>query len=130
MKLLSHIYSIFTFVFFDIREMLRKWTGIPFYTVNALRYAFLKQPAGLSISSGCILPVLHDRFSQAGAVRGHYFHQDLWMARKVKNIAPGRHSSGGSVPKASGPQNGHVDVGSRMDGFVARLLSFMDVTYG
>jgi hypothetical protein len=56
-------------------------------------------------------PVFSDRFEQAGKVYGHYFHQDLWAARRIFAKRPDR----------------HVDIGSRIDGFIAHLLVFMDV---
>jgi len=59
-----------------------------------------------------LYPVLVDYRSQAGAARGHYFHQDLWAARRVVQ---------------SGVKQ-HVDVGSRIDGFVAHVLTVMPVT--
>ncbi len=56
-------------------------------------------------------PILEDYKAEAGLARGHYFHQDLWAARKIFAARPTR----------------HVDVGSRIDGFVAHLLTFMPV---
>jgi hypothetical protein len=47
----------------------------------------------------------------AGVAEGDYFHADLWAARKVFAANP----------------NHHVDVGSRVDGFVAHLLTFRHV---
>jgi SAM-dependent methyltransferase len=58
-----------------------------------------------------LYPILTDFESEAGAASGHYFHQDLWAARKVYARRPAR----------------HLDVGSRVDGFVSHLLVFMDV---
>lgn len=58
-----------------------------------------------------IYPILTDYSEQAGVASGHYFHQDLWAARKIFSARPAR----------------HVDVGSRVDGFVAHLLTFMPV---
>ena len=57
-------------------------------------------------------PVLTDHKAQAGISRGHYFHQDLWAARRIFKRAPAR----------------HLDVGSRVDGFVAHVLTFMPVS--
>lgn len=51
--------------------------------------------------------------SAAGVANGHYFHQDLYVARKIFARRPAR----------------HVDIGSRIDGFVAHLLCFMPVEY-
>src|SRR5438132_13442562 len=57
------------------------------------------------------LPALSDRYMTSGSARGHYFHQDLWAARRIYLRPPRR----------------HIDVGSRIDGFVAHLLTFRDV---
>src|SRR5579872_2844102 len=57
-------------------------------------------------------PIYRDRFKEAADL-GDYFHQDLWAARKVFAARPAH----------------HVDVGSRIDGFVAHLLVFMGVQY-
>lgn len=56
-------------------------------------------------------PVFWDRGDQAGSARGHYFHQDLLVAREIFERQPRR----------------HIDVGSRIDGFVAHVASFRDV---
>jgi hypothetical protein len=57
-------------------------------------------------------PVLGEASRPAGQAAGHYFHQDLWAARKIYAARPAA----------------HLDVGSRIDGFVAHLLAFMPVT--
>jgi len=56
-------------------------------------------------------PLLADRYDSAGVASGHYFHQDLYVARKVFEANPSR----------------HVDVGSRVDGFVAHIASFREI---
>ncbi len=58
-----------------------------------------------------ILPTLSDKYAESGVASGHYFHQDLWAARLIHAHAPSR----------------HVDVGSRIDGFIAHLLTFREV---
>lgn len=60
---------------------------------------------------GNLLPILTDYREPAGQALGHYFFQDLWAAQKVFAARPSR----------------HVDVGSRIDGFVAHVLTFMEV---
>jgi len=52
-----------------------------------------------------------DRYQTAGAVKGHYFNQDLFVAKQVFKANPAR----------------HVDVGSRIDGFIAHIASFRTV---
>lgn len=56
-------------------------------------------------------PLLADRYDSAGVASGHYFHQDLYVARKIFEANPER----------------HVDVGSRIDGFVAHVASFRTI---
>lgn len=58
-----------------------------------------------------LVPCFADRFEQSGAASGHYFHQDLLVARRVF---------------ARNPKL-HVDVGSRIDGFVAHVASFRPI---
>lgn len=54
---------------------------------------------------------LGDDVERSGSASGHYFHQDLLVAARIYRAAPPR----------------HCDVGSRLDGFVAHVASFMDV---
>lgn len=54
-------------------------------------------------------PIIADKFKLAGSVR-EYFWQDLWAARKIYKAAPEK----------------HYDIGSRVDGFIAHLLTFRD----
>ncbi len=60
---------------------------------------------------GEIYPILNDRFSESGSASGHYFHQDLLVARRIYINNPST----------------HVDVGSRIDGFVAHVASFRPI---
>ena len=54
---------------------------------------------------------LHDRFSPSGSTKNEYFTQDLLVAKKIFRDNPQR----------------HLDIGSRLDGFVGHLLSFREV---
>jgi SAM-dependent methyltransferase len=54
---------------------------------------------------------LKDRFQESGTMSGHYFHQDLYVARKIFQHKPIR----------------HVDIGSRTDGFVAHVAVFREI---
>lgn len=58
-----------------------------------------------------VLPHLSDTGAESGIAGGHYFWQDLIVAQRVARANPIR----------------HVDLGSRIDGFVAHLLSFREV---
>jgi SAM-dependent methyltransferase len=56
-------------------------------------------------------PCLDDRYQQSGSARGHYFHQDLLIARRIHEAAP----------------ETNLDVGSRIDGFVAHVAAFRPI---
>ena len=56
-------------------------------------------------------PCYSDRTDDAGSLPLHYFFQDLFVAQRIFKNAPSR----------------HVDIGSRIDGFVAHLAAFRQV---
>ena len=58
-----------------------------------------------------LMPCLHDRDEPGGSAEGEYFWQDLLVARAVHAASPRR----------------HIDVGSRVDGFVAHVASFRSI---
>lgn len=89
----------------DPRKMLRSLVGLPRYVRDYLRFR--------SGYSGRLefLPCLHDWHEEGGATKLEYFWQDLLVARKIYAARPVR----------------HVDVGSRVDGFVAHVASFREI---
>jgi hypothetical protein len=96
---------------FDAVVLLRALAGIPAFLRDAWRYRQRSESGGLPLRLANIRPCLADRFENAGVASGHYFHQDLWAAQKIFRARPSR----------------HVDIGSRLDGFVAHVLTFMPV---
>ena len=97
--------------------MLRKWLALPYFFRNMRSYKQAQMDNRFPITWHDIWYCSNDRFSSAGT-SGHYFFQDIWAAKKVLEIAGER---GGGY--------NHVDVGSRIDGFVAHLLPYCKVTY-
>jgi SAM-dependent methyltransferase len=71
-----------------------------------------KRSSSISFAFGSLYPCLHDRKTSSGTVGGHYFHQDLYVAQKVFDNSP----------------KTHIDVGSRVDGLVAHIASFREIT--
>jgi hypothetical protein len=76
------------------------------------RYEELNSLPSLRIAPKSLYPVWNDFAGPAGDL-ADYFYQDLWAARKIYEQRPPR----------------HVDIGSRVDGFIAHLLPFMPVEY-
>ena len=56
-------------------------------------------------------PIPFEREDSAGSASGQYFHQDLYVAREIFKRNPKR----------------HIDVGSRIDGFVAHVATFRSI---
>ena len=71
------------------------------------RQQFLKM--GGSISH--LYPIVSDFEDVAGSASGHYFHQDLLVAQLIHDDNPVQ----------------HIDIGSRIDGFVAHIASFRKI---
>lgn len=57
------------------------------------------------------MPCLHDRYEEGGTTKNEYFWQDLLVARWIFEASPQR----------------HIDIGSRVDGFVAHVASYREV---
>lgn len=89
----------------DPQRLLRSLRGLPIYVRDWV--AFRKNYAGKMK----VMPCLHDRFEEGGATKSEYFWQDLLVARSIHAAKPEK----------------HVDVGSRVDGFVAHVASFREI---
>lgn len=77
-------------------------------------YWFFKRQRAKSsdmFSWGRLYPCLRDWHDSGGSASGHYFHQDLLVAQRIYAEKPIK----------------HVDVGSRVDGFVAHVATFRQI---
>lgn len=75
-------------------------------------YKTLNQRNTFDIQEKYMWPILSDKYSYAGTI-GNYFWQDLWAAKLI----------------LKSEVREHFDIGSRLDGFIAHLLSAnIDVT--
>jgi len=106
------VWRIFGFFGFDPRKCIRNILGFPAFVRDVARYGKSAPPERFRVHAIDLFPVCDERGEGAGIAGGHYFHQDLWAARRIFRVNPPR----------------HIDIGSRMDGFVAHVLSFMPVT--
>ena len=70
--------------------------------------SLVKDSSEFPIKASC--PVFIDKKAEAGSFRD-YFIQDLYMAQKIFKANPRK----------------HVDIGSRIDGFVANVASFREI---
>ncbi len=84
---------------------------MPSYFRDGLKFRRQRRSGERRFATGKLYPCLEDRYENSGAASGHYFHQDLLVARRIFANQPRR----------------HVDVGSRVDGFVAHVASFRTI---
>jgi hypothetical protein len=93
--------------------MLKSIIGIPFFMKDFFVFHVQKYKSKERkyFSFGLPLPFLSDRFDEGGSTNGHYFHQDLLVAQRIFEIKPIT----------------HLDIGSRVDGFVAHVASFRKI---
>lgn len=89
----------------DLIKFINSFKSIPNFFQDWLK--FRKNYKGILKFSPC----LHDRYEEAGITKSEYFWQDLLVARFIHDAKPIR----------------HVDIGSRIDGFVAHVASFREV---
>lgn len=92
----------------DLRLARQSRRGRATYLEN--REAYFAR-AGSEFPRGADWPCWRDRFEAGGVAGGQYFHQDLLVAQWISAAQPRR----------------HVDVGSRIDGFVAHVASFREI---
>lgn len=89
----------------DLGKLLPSIRGLHSYILDL--YKFTRTYNGALVLNPCF----GDRYKEGGEVKNEYFWQDLLVARKIFKARPEK----------------HVDVGSRIDGFVAHIASFRDI---
>lgn len=108
--MIQFLYRGFALLLFDPGKALRLIRGVGWYFGDLFKIRRqLKRQPDFRISK--LYPVLVDKYGQAGLMKGHYFHQDLLVARNIYQNAPKK----------------HVDIGSRIDGFVAHVAAFREI---
>lgn len=116
-RLLRKPYLLFAQTLFEPiafgRSIVDRLRGLPFFLAHLRRYSRQNRHSSLRFQAGEMWYRSYDRWMPAGLINKHYFLQDLWAATLL-------HEAGVTA---------HVDVGSRLDGFIAHLLPFCEVTY-
>ncbi len=106
MKMLARFHWILAEQFgLDLRKLLGALFGLPRYVRHGLRF---RRGFKGRIE---LRPCLHDWGKEGGTTRSEYFWQDLLVARRIAAAQP----------------ETHVDVGSRVDGFVAHVAAFREI---
>lgn len=82
----------------------------PVFLFKWIKYKFLSNE---KVSFFDLYPCLNDKSSSSQTGKGHYFYQDIWALKKVKE---------------SGVAD-HVDIASRIDGFAGQCSSICKVEF-
>lgn len=109
-RLLLRGRNLFSNFFFDPWEMLMKWRAIPVFVNNIFEYNAKLKSNLPAVRFSNLFFTTYEKYMPGGTVGGHYFLQDVWAAKKIYQ---------------SGTKH-HVDIGSRIDGFVAHGVFFME----
>jgi hypothetical protein len=85
--------------------------GIPSFLKDYREFRRQAKQSRMVFPFGKFYPCIEDKDQKSGTASGHYFHQDLLIASKLYINKPVK----------------HVDIGSRIDGFVAHVASFREI---
>lgn len=108
-KIILSIYKLLQKLGFDLFKSKSKWVRYIVYLIDLKKLkAQQKQKSNFTIIKR---PILNDKFDTSGIMSGHYFHQDLLVAKKIFKNNPEK----------------HIDIGSRTDGFVAHVAVFRKI---
>jgi SAM-dependent methyltransferase len=95
---------------FNSRNFYYSVKGLPLFCYNfILIKKQLKKSKDFSIKR--LYPILGEHLMESGTMRGHYFYQDFIVAQKIYHNNPEK----------------HIDIGSRIDGFVAHVAVFREI---
>ena len=105
------MFALLSFQFgFDIKKFVRAFISLPNYFISYL-CVYQKLKSNNSHYRLKIYPCFHDNINQVSIIQNEYFIQDLYVANIVKNL----------------PSTLHVDIGSRLDGFVSQCSLVKDL---
>lgn len=93
----------------DVDRLVAAPRGYRRFLADFRRYRELAPKGEVTLANA--YPQIHDR-TETTAFDSHYFHQDVWAARRIADLSPAQ----------------HVDVGSRAD-YVGFLTALTEVTF-
>ena len=102
---MKYIDAIALLIGVDLRNLFLFFPRILRYFFQYFQYRKIENKIGGRRSRYTLRPMIHDAYQQAGNGHSQYFYQDIIVARSILSHQPKR----------------HVDVGSRIDGFVSSL---------
>ncbi|MGO9897024.1 MAG: DUF268 domain-containing protein [Bryobacteraceae bacterium] len=108
---MSSLLSLSRLFGFDPVRMVRSLYGLAPFFSDYRRFSAQSRGRRAEFPGFRFYPCLTDRYEEAGEASGAYFNQDLLVARRIFEANPRR----------------HIDIGSRIDGFVAHVAVFRKI---
>jgi SAM-dependent methyltransferase len=109
-KTLKRVYLFLVILGLDPIQFISFLRGFPAY-LSDFRKIKKQQRSNNDFHISPSYPIVNSKHSSSGVMSGHYFHQDLLIAKKIYMNKPFR----------------HVDIGSRIDGFVTHISVFREI---
>ena len=106
---MKYTHKFFLFFGINFKIFLLTFLRLPRYIFSLYHFLSVNYNSNFKIKS--IFPCIHDVFEKSGNAKGHYFYQDLHVAKMININKP----------------VSHFDIGSRIDGFVAHVASFRKI---
>ena len=110
MSFFRNAHAVSKFLGFDHKVTIKNVSGLGWFIAD-----YKKMKAQLKnnpdFKKFTLYTITSDKSDSGGSAKGHYFHQDLLVAQKIFKDNPVK----------------HVDVGSRIDGFVAHVAAFREI---
>ena len=110
-NIIKFIYRILLNYGIDCKKFYQSIFKSPFWIYNDYKSFLVQKGSDDKFSIKLNFPIWTDKSDEGGTMKGHYFHQDLYVARLIYIANPQK----------------HLDVGSRTDGFVAHIATFREI---
>jgi hypothetical protein len=104
----------FVFLCTGVSVVVKVTSVFSYFTLKKQLRLFKKQGKKSSVSFPVVrnlFPCYEDKRDNAGSLELHYFYQDLYVAQRIYKNNPNR----------------HVDIGSRISGFVAHVAAYKEI---
>jgi hypothetical protein len=109
-NLLKKIKTIFDLFGINLIKLFSNLLLFPSYIIDFSNFYILSKKNNSKFKFA-FFPILDDKYAQSGSTKGHYFTQDLYVAQEIYSEKPIK----------------HIDIGSRIDGFVAHVAAFREI---
>lgn len=110
-KSLRLAYSLMRLLGLDPLKAIDTIRALPLFIRDLSEFKRQQEASNVPFTFGKLYPCLDDRLLTSGTAQGHYFYHDLLVAMRIFKNSPEL----------------HIDIGSRIDGFVSHVASYREI---